>query len=129
MLEAKAKQEPNVREGKVKEGKVREKGEEKEQAADAAPTSAEFSLGDEAKPTKSDEPTDSDWLVGLCSDPAYSGLDVEREHAKCIRWCKEHGKQPTRRRFVNWLNRCDKPMACEVNGRSDALATRNGYTY
>lgn len=60
----------------------------------------------EAAPTLSDE----DWLKGLAENAAYSTLDVPREHAKMCVWCSTHGKQPTRRRFVNWLNRCEKPM-------------------
>jgi len=53
--------------------------------------------------------SDEDWLNGLTTDPAFTCLDVRREHAKMAAWCRETNKQPTRRRFVNWLNRCDKP--------------------
>lgn len=51
-----------------------------------------------------------DWLQELASDPAYAGIDVPRELAKMERWCVEHRKQPTRRRLLNWLNRCDLPI-------------------
>lgn len=54
--------------------------------------------------------TDEAWLKGLESNPAYAGLDVAREHAKMVAWCSVNGKQPSRRRFVNWLNRAEKPM-------------------
>ena len=26
-------------------------------------------------------------------------------------WCSANRKQPSRKRFVNWLNRCEKPIA------------------
>lgn len=52
--------------------------------------------------------TDDAWLVSLVRDPAYAGLDVMKQHAKMVRWCKENRKQPTRRRFINWLNRADE---------------------
>ncbi len=55
--------------------------------------------------------SDSEWLAGLKTDPAYSGIDIDRERAKMARWCKENRKQPTRRRFTNWLNRADRNMA------------------
>lgn len=55
--------------------------------------------------------TDTDWVADLKEDPAFAGLDVDREHAKMRRWCGEHHKQPTRRRFINWLNRADRPLA------------------
>lgn len=54
--------------------------------------------------------SEEDWLKGLSSDPTYSGIDVPREFGRMTQWCKANHKQPTRRRFVNWLNRCDKPM-------------------
>ncbi len=50
------------------------------------------------------------WLAELKNDPAYAGIEVDREFAKMNRWCEVHKKQGTRRRFINWLNRCDKKM-------------------
>lgn len=55
--------------------------------------------------------SDITWLGELQNDPAYKGIDVAREHAKMARWCKENKQIPTRRRFVNWLNRADKPLS------------------
>jgi len=56
-------------------------------------------------------PTDAEWLASLASDPAFAGLDVQREFAKMSAWCAVNRKQPSRRRFVNWLNRAERPMA------------------
>jgi hypothetical protein len=53
--------------------------------------------------------TDEQWIAGLKTSPAYKGIDVIAEHAKMVYWCNENHRQATRRRFVNWLNRCDKP--------------------
>jgi hypothetical protein len=61
-------------------------------------------------PTSSGKKQPIDFLAGLKADPAYSGIDVEREAAKMHNWCKANGKQPTPRRFINWLNRIEKPM-------------------
>lgn len=55
--------------------------------------------------------SDGEWLAGLAVDPAYVGIDVAREHAKAVRWCAEHRQKMSRRRFINWLNRCDRPLA------------------
>ena len=55
--------------------------------------------------------TDEQWLAGLAKDPAFAGLDVNREFAKMSAWCSVNRKQPSRRRFVNWLNRAERPMA------------------
>jgi hypothetical protein len=56
-------------------------------------------------------PNDEEWLTGLSNDPAYAGIDVRREFAKMRAWCDVNRKQPSRRRFINWLNRAEKPMA------------------
>lgn len=54
------------------------------------------------KPSVSDE----DWLKGLEQSSAYSGVNVVVEFEKMKHWCLANNCQPTRRRFVNWLNRC-----------------------
>ena len=75
---------------------------------------------DEPSPTskgeekKSPELTDEAYIAELSSDRAYTGLNIAQEAAKMACWCKANGKQPTRRRFINWLNRADRPM--EING-------------
>jgi len=62
-------------------------------------------------PPASKPQIESDWLLELGADPAYIGIDVGIQLAKMKRWCLEHRKQPTRRRFINWLNRCDRPLS------------------
>lgn len=54
---------------------------------------------------------DAEWIAELQRDPAYTGIDVPREFAKLNRWCVVNRKQPTRRRFINWLNRVDRPIS------------------
>lgn len=67
--------------------------------------------GKKGTPAVGTAPTsDSEWLASLSQNPAYAGIDVTREHGKMATWCAAHRKQPTRRRFVNWLNRVDRPM-------------------
>ena len=58
---------------------------------------------------------DESWLSELRADPAYQGSEGDRELAKARSWCLEHRKELTRRRFVNWLNRADRPMADSHN--------------
>lgn len=53
---------------------------------------------------------DKDWLLELSRNPAYSGIDLDRELGKMQVWCAANRKMATRRRFVNWLNRADRPM-------------------
>lgn len=68
-------------------------------------------------PTEKPEQSDSEWLTALATDPTYHGIDVKTEHGKLCRWCEVNRKQPTRRRFINWLGRCEKPMTA-VRGQS-----------
>ena len=56
-------------------------------------------------------PNDEQWLASLAIDPAFAGIDVQREFAKMSAWCSVNRKQPSRRRFINWLNRAERPMA------------------
>ena len=66
------------------------------------------------------ELSDEDWLKELATNPAYNRLDVALEFSKMQAWCAAYRKQATRRRFVNWLNRVDKP----ING---AVVQLNGH--
>lgn len=68
--------------------------------------------------------TDEQWLANLSLSHAFAGIDVPREHAKATLWCQTNRKQLSRRRFLNWLNRCDKPMVATQNG-SHAANGRN----
>ena len=54
--------------------------------------------------------SDSEWLASLSTNPAYSGLNIGAEYGKMAAWCGANHKPPTRRRFINWLNRCERPM-------------------
>lgn len=71
--------------------------------------------GSPAKPAP--EPTakkrflpDADWIQSLKSNPAYAGLDVDREFGKAQAWCDVNKKSLSRKRFINWLNRSERPM-------------------
>jgi len=63
-----------------------------------------------AKPAGANQLSDADWLKSLADDQAYAGINVGAEHARMVRWCEVNRKQPSRRRFINWLNRIEKPM-------------------
>ena len=52
-----------------------------------------------------------DQIISECSAmPAYQGIDVAREYGKMAAWCQANHKEPTERRFINWLNRADRPL-------------------
>ena len=93
----------------IVEGKIEKKIEEEEDVSRLVDVGG---CGGDARrePRQQAKETDEAWLKGLESNPAYAGLDVAREHAKMVAWCSVNGKQPSRRRFVNWLNRAEKPM-------------------
>lgn len=54
--------------------------------------------------------SDEDWLSKLKADVTYSGIDIETEQGKMRNWCAVNRKPPSRQRFVNWLNRIERPM-------------------
>lgn len=75
---------------------------------------------------------DEEFLKELQAKPAYAQLDVIRLFNKMTVWCEQKGKQPTRMRLVNWLNREDVPMngvkrnANPSNGTSNQANATNG---
>jgi hypothetical protein len=74
----------------------------------------------EASPPKKAAPkvaaTPSEIVAKLQSEPAYTSLNVQHEFDKCGAWCRANHEQLTEKRFVNWLNRADKPMFSNGNG-------------
>lgn len=64
----------------------------------------------EVAPNVKTPKSDEEWLDDLANDPAYKGIVVKTEYGKMQRWCQVNHKQSSRRRFVNWINRIDRPM-------------------
>jgi len=56
----------------------------------------------------------------LAENPAYQGINIEAELGKMTAWCAANSKQRTRRRFVNWLNRAERPIQIAHNGHNGA---------
>lgn len=54
--------------------------------------------------------SDEVWMSDLTFNTAYLGIDVEREFQKCKTWCETNRKHASRKRFINWLNRIERPM-------------------
>lgn len=64
--------------------------------------------------------SDSDFIEDLAKSPAYEGIDVRREFEKMKVWACTSKKLPSRRRFINWLNRVERP----VNGHQTVQRVR-----
>jgi hypothetical protein len=78
-------------ESKVKESKVNKR-------KDSKPPSAFLSI--------------EDFLKSLKTNPAYTGIDIDRELAKMDAWLITNpGRKKTQRFIVNWLNKIDKPIS------------------
>jgi hypothetical protein len=61
--------------------------------------------------------TDEEWIESLKSNPAYKGIDVQREYFKAIAWCSTNNRTATRRMFINWLNRAEQKLgSVKVSG-------------
>lgn len=58
--------------------------------------------------------TDEDWIAELEANEAYRGIDIRRELGKAQAWASVKGVGVSRQRFINWLNKVDRPVA--VNG-------------
>jgi len=77
--------------------------------------------------TVSSSVTDEKWIQALKDNDCYRGIDIDRELGKLAAWCSANGKQVTRRRFVNWLNRAEKPIVpiagkpCPAPSRAEVI--------
>jgi hypothetical protein len=60
--------------------------------------------------------TDEEFFEMLKTNPAYSGIDISLQKGKCEAWCITNGKLFSQRRFLNWLNRVDKPIISTPEG-------------
>lgn len=69
------------------------------------------------KKKKASTPTlpDDEWLASLGKNPAYRHINITIEFHKMREWCNVNRKVPSRRRFINWINRSrqDAPMAVD----------------
>jgi hypothetical protein len=64
--------------------------------------------GADAPPTSKE--CDAAWLGYMQKQECYAHLNVTTECQKMINWCSANHKSPNRRRLINWLNRCEKPV-------------------
>jgi hypothetical protein len=74
------------------------------------------------KTRKKAEPdvVDEAFLVSLCNNEAFTGIDVRKEHGKMLAWLQTPrgaGKFPTKNRFLNWLNGCS-PTSVAANNEN-----------
>jgi len=133
-------------EGERKENENRNEKKKEVQEETAGPASPPASVAVEplaltseppAKPAKSKRTpkqpaqTDAEWLASLAASPAYVGLDVPREHAKASEWCRVRQQTLSRQRFVNWLNRADKPLTAATHATDTSrrrFANGNDYS-
>jgi len=62
--------------------------------------------------------TDTAWMESLKANSTYQGLDVDLEWGKARMWCETNRRMCSRRFFVNWLNKAERP----INGTTRPLA-------
>lgn len=83
---------------------------------------------DEPKPAKAKRQilhaNDEEWLKTLEADPTYAGIDLRRELGKMQQYCNLNRKLSSRRRFLNWIGRIEKPMTSTAAPRPLSPAQR-----
>lgn len=99
--------------------------------AEAEADIGQTSLPGAGQPRPASSSDDETWLRELEANPGYQGVAIRQEFARMQAWCEVHRKQPTRRRFINWLNRAERPLQAdnptpkpspEALGRADRIA-------
>ena len=72
------------------------------------------------KPKRAIALADNEFIQALKENPAYEGINIDREIGKLDAWLltpRGKGKQRTRQRIVNWLNRAEKPVQIEKSNQ------------
>ena len=98
-------------------------------SADAPPLVLEIEKpkGSSQQPPKRSD--DEEWLNEIATNPTYTGINVRHELGKMQAWCSVNRKQPSRQRFINWLNRAEGPIAAlSKNQAYDAKSATAGKT-
>jgi len=62
-------------------------------------------------PRRTPKAADEDWIAELEANEAYRGIDIRRELGKAQAWASVKGVGVSRQRFINWLNKVDRPVA------------------
>lgn len=118
----------NLKDQRAKEGKVL--GKHEVGALIQAAIVGEFArISEKPKPPTAKKPAplpDDQWITELEANPAYAGIDVKRELGKAQVWAGTRGEAVTRRRFVAWLNKVERPVAMNGVGRSSFPVAVNG---
>ena len=81
---------------------------------------SKIDIKSDRKKKKIGTPSDADWLISLRANPAYSGIDVDKELSRMDAWLstpKGTGRKKTRSFIVNWLNKIEQPMKGEAHGQ------------
>lgn len=69
---------------------------------------------------------DESWIKSLEADPTYSGINIRIQLGKMTQWCIANNQSPTRRRFINWLNRTEKPLTTHGSGPHNSRNEQTG---
>jgi len=102
--------------------RIRDQGKEqgKEQVAGSAEGCADVSAPTSNLKKEKIVETDEQWLEGLKANQAYQGINIVAEYGKMVAWCGVNKKQATKRRFINWLNRAEKPLSFTQVGQTES---------
>lgn len=101
----------------VEEEIERETEEETEEEGKRENQTLSLAILRKPRTPKKIELSDAEWLESLKASPAYNGLEVEVIYSKMLSWCDVNSKIPSRKRFVNWLNREERPMTAGGKGK------------
>lgn len=66
--------------------------------------------GKEESEGKGGKEVNADWMADLHRNPTYEHIDIDIELGRAQQWCAVRNKICTRRFFINWLNKIDKPV-------------------
>jgi hypothetical protein len=79
------------------------------------------------KPKRAIDLVDEDFISSLKSNPAYEGIEIDRELGKMDAWLslkRNRAKKRSQGRFLNWLNKAEVPMRLPDSPPTDEIDRR-----
>ncbi len=68
---------------------------------------------------------DEEYIAKLQKNPAYSHIDFFIEYNKASAWCDINNRKLSRRFFLNWINRVDRPV--NINSGENSNGQNTGH--
>jgi hypothetical protein len=84
--------------------------------------------GEREKKLKTSEIPDDEWMATIKANPEHEGKNIDAEFRRAHEWCLKNNRQNSRRFFINWLSKVEKPLTIKPKPASHVFGSSLGHT-